>query len=104
MNKKANHLHEIKISFIAAKIRKVRSLASVPMVWLEILLNPAANNQETVSRISIVQILLLVSITDVPILATCHRVEFHAEGTLNVSFTITFHFADVLVKLLAIQQ
>lgn len=104
MNKRANHLHEIKISFIVVKIRKVRSLASVPMVWLEILLNPAANNQETVLRISIVQILLLVSITGVPILATYHRVEFHAEGTLNVSFTTTCHFADVLIKPLAIQQ
>ena len=104
MNEKANHLYEIKISFIVVKIRKVRSLASVLMVWLEILSNPVANNQETVLRISIVQILLLVSIIDVPILATYHRVEFHVEEMLNVSFTTMLHFADVLVKLLAIQQ
>lgn len=74
------------------------------MVWSEILSNLVANNRETASRILIAQIQLLALIIDAPILATYHRIVIRAEETPNVSFMITFHFADVLIRPLAIRQ
>lgn len=71
------------------------------MDWSEIRSSRVANSQAIASPISTAPILPLASTTDARILATCPP---FAEETPSVSSVTTFHFADVLARLPAIQR